>query len=486
MKSGLLLPLILVACSQEVAEPDTPARPDVVLVVVDTLRADRLGCYGYERPTSPVIDRLAAEGALFLEARAQCSWTLPSMASLMTGTYLTNPRDIYPEDVASLAERFQAEGYRTIGMVGNVILSERMGYAEGFDRYDASGSSDVDRPRVGLCRTMDTMVDALQPLLDSALTPEEDGSRAPLFLYVHPMDPHSPYLEHAEFDEELPLAGAAALDDLSWQRELYAEEGATPSADDPRWEGAWREMSRARGLYDQEVRFTDQELGRLFEGLLDRGVLENAVVAIAGDHGESLWDNLAPQPAEEWKTRPPKLFFHAEHDVFLRESLLKTPLILWGAGVEAARIEVPVENVDLFPTLIELSGLEVAASSDGRSLVPLLAGRGASREHYFARVRQHVAVFEPSSGLKLILPTGDGNTMGNFEIDSEPSLHDLSASPLERENLYASRPADVARLRAAIIAWSEAHPTEIHLQREKDPETIDALRALGYLGDEDE
>ena len=233
MKSGLLLPLIFVACSHEVTEPDIPARPDVVLVVVDTLRADRLGCYGYERSTSPVIDRLAAEGALFLEARAQCSWTLPSMASLMTGTYLTNPRDVYPEGVVPLAERFRSEGYRTIGMVGNVILSERMGYAEGFDRYDANGSSDVDRPRVGLCRTLDTMVDALQPLLDSALTLEEDGSRAPLFLYVHPMDPHSPYLGHAEFDDELPLDGAAALDELSWQRELYAEEGATPSADDP-------------------------------------------------------------------------------------------------------------------------------------------------------------------------------------------------------------------------------------------------------------
>jgi len=488
MKIRLLLPVVFAACGQgdPVQELPTSPRPDVVLMVIDTLRADRLGCYGYERPTSPVIDRLAAEGALFLEARAQCSWTLPSMASLMTGSYLTNPRDVYPEEVVPLAERFRHEGYRTIGMVGNVILSESMGYNAGFERYDASGSSEADRPRVGLCRTLDTMVDALQPILDSALARGEDGQRAPLFLYIHPMDPHSPYLEHPEFEEELPLEGAIEPDELAWQRELYAEHGAPAPADDPKWEGAWREMARIHGLYDREVRFTDQELGRLLDGLLARGVLDNAVVVIAADHGEGLWNNLAPQPVEDWQTRPPKLFFHAEHDVFLWENLLKTPLILWGAGVPAgARIEVPVENVDLFPTLLELCGLEPAGPTNGRSLVPVLSGSGASKEYYFARVRQHVAVLESASGLKLILPTGDGKTLGAFEIDTEPSLHDLRTDPLERHNLFASRPDDVARLTAAITEWSRAHPTEIHLERERDPQTIRALQALGYLGEDE-
>ena len=488
MKSRLLLPLVLAACAQEDPgqESPTPERPDVVLIVVDTLRADRLGCYGYERPTSPVIDRLAAQGALFLEARAQCSWTLPSMASLMTGQYITNPRDVYPDGVAPLAERYRDAGYRTIGMVGNVIVSARMGYDRGFERYDASGSSDADRPRAGLCRTLDKMLASLDPLLDSALEPAEDGARAPLFLYIHPMDPHSPYLEYPEFDEELPLDGALDSSDLAWQRELYAERGAPAPEEDPQWEGAWREMARVHGLYDQEVRFTDQQIGLLLADLRARGVLDNAVVALVSDHGEGLWDNLAPQPPEDWKTRPPKLFFHAEHDVFLWENLLRTPFILWGSGVPSgARLDAPVENVDLYPTLLELSGLDPAGSAHGESLVPHLAGNGATKEHYFARVRQHVTVFEPSTGLKLVLPTGDGTTIGNFEVETEPSLHDLRADPLERENLYAARPDDVMRLKEAIAEWSRAHPTEIRLQRERDPETIEALEALGYLGTDD-
>ena len=227
MKSRLLLPLVLAACAQEDPgqESPTPERPDVVLIVVDTLRADRLGCYGYERPTSPVIDRLAAQGTLFLEARAQCSWTLPSMASLMTGQYITNPRDVYPDGVAPLAERYREAGYRTIGMVGNVIVSARMGYDKGFERYDASVSSDVDRPRTGLCRTLDKMLASLDPLLDSALEPGEDGGRPPLFLYIHPMDPHSPYLEYPEFDGELPLDGAI---------DASGESGAAKSSSTPR------------------------------------------------------------------------------------------------------------------------------------------------------------------------------------------------------------------------------------------------------------
>lgn len=483
MKSGLLLlPLFLVSCSPDPEETEPETRPDVVLVVIDTMRADRMGCYGYPRPTSPVLDQIAEEGALFLEARSQCSWTLPSMASMMTGEYLTNPRDIYPEGSVPLAQRFKEAGYRTIGMVGNVILTERLGYGAGFDIYDSERSSPQDRPRVGLCRTIDRMVDKVEPMIDQALEPEDNGTRPPLFLYFHPMDPHSPFLDYPQFDDELPLAGAAELDDLSWQREYYAEHGARPLASDPDWSRAWNEMNEKRGLYDQEVRFTDHELGRLFEGLRTRGILDNAILAIAGDHGESLWDNLAQQESESWSGRPPKHYFHGEHDVYLRETLLKTPLILWGTGIEPTRIDTPVENIDLYPTLLELTGLE-SASTDGTSLVPFLEGEGTGKEYLFARVRQHVSIYEASTGLKLTLPTGSGTVIGSFEIDTEPLLNDLRQSPTERENIYDDRPADVERLKAALVAWGEQYPTEIHLQREKDPKTIEALQALGYLGD---
>ena len=168
--AALLLLALAPACPD--AEPEGP--PDVYLIVIDTLRADRLSCYGYPRTTSPFLDELAAEGALFLENTSQSSWTKPSMVSLMSGAYVTAYRDVMPDGVPSLAQSFQDAGYHTIGVVGNVLLSSKLGFDRGFDHYDAREITDEEREemrarglREPVCRPVALMLEELAPHLDA-------------------------------------------------------------------------------------------------------------------------------------------------------------------------------------------------------------------------------------------------------------------------------------------------------------------------------
>jgi arylsulfatase A-like enzyme len=144
----LLIPfLFALACSKPA--PNTVRRPDVFLIVVDTLRADHLGCYGYPRPSSPNLDRLAAEGAVFEDATSQASWTRLSMVSMLQGHYVTDYRDVFEEKAPTLAEVFHQAGYRTVGEVANILLSADAGFGRGFDHYDARGPSKEDKASDG-------------------------------------------------------------------------------------------------------------------------------------------------------------------------------------------------------------------------------------------------------------------------------------------------------------------------------------------------
>ncbi|MCB9915627.1 MAG: sulfatase-like hydrolase/transferase [Planctomycetes bacterium] len=485
------LALVLSACSSEepVHAAAPAARPNVVLIVVDTLRADRLGCYGYERPTSPVIDKLARDGALFLEARAQASWTAQSMVSLMSGRYLTDVCDVLEDDATSLAERFHAAGYRTLGVVGNVMLQPERGFGQGFDRYDARRITEQRGRHVDRCRTFAQLVDDFLPVVDRAREPLPDGSRAPLFLYVHPVDPHAAYVAHAQYDEQLPVEGATPRGYFAWQREQFEERGAAAGDEDPGWEDSWATMRGKIGRYDQEVRYTDAQLGRLLSELKQRGVLDNAIVALVADHGETLYDNIALQPDEDLAQRSPTEFFQMGHTVFLYGALIRTPMILWGSGVpDGLVVEQPVENVDLYPTLLELARLpEGGDEVHGRSLVPFLEGRtDAAKPYVFALVEQHASVIEAASSLKLVLPTGDGLVVDDWRIAPVPQLYDVANDPLERVNLYDARPRDVARLTAVLEAWQRAYPTDYVAELEHHPGARADLEALGYLGGEGE
>jgi len=480
------------------------ARPDVVLICVDTLRADRLSAYGYDRPTSPFLSRLAEEGTLFEDVTCQFAWTMPSMVSLFTGRYVTQLKATLTEDDHSLAESFQAAGYRTVAVIANGLVSERAGFAQGFDHFD---STEREGPNKERSRPLDELARDLWAPLEEALarrdaegrplgTDDElgaggaldiapTGERDPVFLYLHPFDPHDPYQEHPRLAAELPADGAEPVLPRDWQARTLSEHDVEPESPARSWSQALGRLHEQRGHYDREVRFTDDQLAAIFARLEALGLLENAVVALVSDHGEGLWEHVAPYPPDDLRTMHPRKFFYQTHGATLFEEATATPLILWGRGVASnRRIAAPVENVDLVPTLLELADVPGPRELDGRSLVELMRSTAPPeswRKYVFAAGVHGSSVREVATGLKLIVPLGASLVAG-----VPLQLFHLPTDEHERHNLASERPQDVVRLKRVYDAWLEEHPTASELEYQDDLRAreqaahAEMLEALGY------
>lgn len=456
---------LFTSCSQQTEE----RQPDVLLLVIDTLRADHLGCYGYERPTSPVIDEIAERGVIFKNNSSQAPWTLPSMSSMMTSRYFTAHRDFPDEDTPTLVESFKAAGYHTIGIVGNPLLEAEHGFGRGFDEYSTYAG---DLP---------ALTERVLVPLDLVLEQEE---RKPIFLYVHPFDPHAPYVEHPEFDRELPLDEAPEILPAGWQQELLTRYGPAPPTDDSNWSVALSGLDRERGLYDQEVRFTDKHTGELLELLEQRGISDSLLIALVSDHGEGLWEQLSPAPRERLKTFAPKDLFFGGHGHDLSEQALRTPFILAGPGVpEGLHLNAPVENVDLFPTLLSLCGLPRPGDLHGIDLCELFsepAEPAEWRTETYAYIRHAVTLRDEEAQLKIVVPTAFG-----VKKEFPPAtLHRLSDDPLEREDLSKVLPDELSRLNARLEAYLERYPTTT--ERVGERVSQERLNALGYAGQGDD
>ncbi len=475
-----LLLALTIGCSDNAEAP--AKKPDVVLIVIDTLRADMLGCYGWPRDTSPTIDKLAAEGTRFADNTAQSSWTLPSVSSLLSGRYVTAYADKVGEDRATLAECFQRAGYRTVAVVGNPLVNENSGAGRGFDHFD-SASANRDPAEVAdgapAFRTLDELARDLRSPLAEAVAKDEKGERPPLFLYLHVMDPHHPYVVHKELYETLPPNEIPRAQPDEWQTAQLNEVGVVPPDNDPEWKVEREMMWRDRVFYEQGIRYTDEQLALVLAELRELGAMENTVVAIVADHGEGLFEHVALLEREKLAKLPPSSFFQREHGDHLYEELIATPFILWGAGVPEGRvIEAAAQNIDLYPTLLELCDVAPLGELDGRSWVHHMNYRPTidhlPRFTHSYELHQ-VSIREVETELKLIQPTARGRLRG-----AETRLYDLASDKHERTNLAASRPQDVERLQAELKAWLAAHPTETSLMQKWTKEDLETLRALGY------
>ncbi len=256
--------------------------------------------------------------------------------------------------------------------------------------------------------------------------------------------------------------------------------GPNPPAEDPGWGRALAQLDRKRALYDQEVRFTDEHVGVLLEMLKERGVSDDLLVVLVSDHGEGLWEHLSPAPAERLMAFPPDHLFFGGHGHDLSEQVLRTPFILRGPGVpRGARLDEPVENVDLFPTLLSLCDLPRPGDLHGVDLTPLFdgaVGDGDWREESYAYIRQSACLRDEAAQLKLVVPTEYGIKKGM----RGPTLHHLSEDPRERRDLSSERPEDLSRLNARLEAHLERYPTTT--QRVGDRISQQRLEALGYAG----
>lgn len=393
-----------------------PPAPNVVLVTLDTTRADHVGCYGAKDAATPAIDGVARQGVRFAQALSPVPLTLPAHATLMTGRL---PRQHGVRDNAlfklkdaerTLAEQFKAAGYRTIAAVGAAVLDRSTGIAQGFDAFD-------DAVRVGPREWFDWEERAAMHVVDTALALTKDV-KGPLFLWVHLYDPHFPYVPPEPYRAR--FAGRA---------------------------------------YDGEIAYADAQLARLFAELKRRGQAERLLVAIAGDHGESLGEHD-----------------ERNHGVLLYQATQHVPLVLCGPGVPAGRIvDAPVGLEDLGPTLLDLAGVAALPDTAGRSLRPLVGGRTLPpRDHELETFYPYQAYgWSPLRGL-VRWPL-------KYVLAPTPELYDVVRDPAERTNLVGARVAEATELRRALAARLGPELDRSPAGGETiDPEQIERLRSLGY------
>ena len=351
-----VLPLLMVAslaCSEPPSDnPPAPpplTRPDIVLVVVDTMRADRLSAEGHHRPTTPHLDALAARGMRYARAYAHSSWTLPSMVSLLTGLLPHEHRvgssrlapghmGALPERRHTLPEVLAGSGYRSAAFVNNPFLSERYKVHQGFDPYDHATASNQYH------RTAQVTVDTGLAWLGSAT----DDDR-PALLMLHIMEPH---LDYAPPDSTKGTWSAAAwpasVNPETPHEHVYIELQQKKRKPDP-------DLARhVVDLYDEEVLATDLALGSLVSALDARDGLADTVIAVTADHGEEFWEHDS-----------------FEHGHSLLGEVTRVPLVVAGADVSQGVSHTPVGHVDLFQTLVAAGGARPVNGTQGESLLSL-------------------------------------------------------------------------------------------------------------------
>lgn len=339
----LALPLLLLAA----ACGETKPQPHVILVVVDTLRADALGCYGHEPAHTPALDAFAAESVQFNDAVSSSGWTLPSVGSLLTGVWPTLHkatgkvsllRPISP-DVPTAAELLVDEGYRTLGLANAAYLSPLLGLDRGFEVFDHQHAYNQDVRR------------ADQTVSDAIAAVDKSDEDKPLFLLTHLFDSH---LDYDPLPEDLArategLSGPAPPLTLRGCKELAQDE--PPSKELQAW---------VRAVYDAEVAAIDRAFARLRAALEERGIWDEAIVILTSDHGEEFWEHG-----------------DFEHGHTLFNELIHVPLIVKAprsAAIDPRKVDAQVRVLDTLPTVFELCEFEQPKSFSGRSYLTLMKG----------------------------------------------------------------------------------------------------------------
>jgi len=421
--------LVLPSVSLADAGADPSAPPNVLLITVDTLRADHLGAYDYPLPTSPRIDELARSGVRCAAVMATASETAPATASLLTGLYqpghrVVENRSTLPADVTTLAEHLRARGYATAGFVGNELVGDGFGFAQGFDHFeifgqDASLHSDAKGAALA------------EAWLRSAPT-------APWHLWVHFMDPHGPYAPDHDWETRDYPDGWFG-DDVP----VPVGRGNIGLGSIPRYQMIPREsqLSSYVRRYDGEISFTDGQIGRLVDVVRELGMDERTLIVVTADHGEGLTEHAE----------------YLQHGWFVYETTLHVPLIVsWPGTLPAGHVvTASMSGVDLTPTLLELVG-HPAPMLEGASVREQFAADASGMDDHVAlavgaRVNHPFAVRE--GRWKLIHTRAAGPPvpasrvmLRSFDVSERYELYDLVADPGETTNRLALDPAEGARL----------------------------------------
>lgn len=466
--------LVTAGCA---GKPEAPAAGNVVLILVDTLRADRLGCYGYSRDTSPAIDALAAEGVLYESCYSQSCWTLPSMISLMSGLPVTKKERSLPE-VTVLAEALKERGLDTAAFVANPTVNEDQGFGRGIDRFLSAKQMESGRAAPQVAQHFASWFERWR-------AGKRNGGKGEggFFAWIHFMDPHAPYIPVKEYD----LFEGKRLDYKQviarWRAAEPRVAELSPDLTFLAHRGAQSFMNESSNRYDGEVRTVDASVARIVDVLREAGEFERTLIIICSDHGEMLFEHedfpYYVQNRVKKKGGLPggvaDLFCNGHLAWFYRE-VWSTPLILAGPGVpKGVRRKGLAANLDIYPTILEALGMEVPKGLQGESL---FKGLEPQRKLVFSYGHESTVV-QSKDGRKLIL----NDPIYFLEAkSSEPHLrfYHLQKDPLERRNLVSEFPEEVRKLRKAVEIWQEHNDRKVsdHISEE----SLRALKELGYAG----
>jgi len=466
-----------------------PSPSNILLITVDTLRADHLSSYGYPRRTTPNLDRLAAEGVRFDQTAVQWPKTTPSFASMFTATY-SKDNDIVRRVGIPVSCRFEMlakvlkrRGYSTQAVVSNGALGSEFNFDQGFDTYVETWK--LTSSHAGGNPNQAEAVTRLAVGLLDGLGREARAGR-PWFLWVHYIDPHFPYQPPGKWRDR-------------FQGDRFADRSRqVPISDRPKQQmgGIGREqvldghgdLAFYVARYDAAVAYADAQIGELLAEMRRRGLLGRTLTAFTSDHGESLGEHA----------------YYFDHGRFGFQTCLRVPLILHYPGVLAPRVDrQPVELLDLAPTLLEAAGVALpgGAWKQGHSLTGRLRGLAPAPAAGPAPLAFSEAGWETNNKwqkavrdgrFKLLVAQTYHEQRWIAGEGVEFALYDLLADPLETQNVADRHPADLERLKRALWAWDRAPKLDVETDpptpgcrpgqpKQIDPQTRALLKALGYL-----
>jgi arylsulfatase A-like enzyme len=445
MRRLALLPIVAISMLLLSCEKDAPPR-NVIFILVDTLRADHLGTYGYSRPTSPNVDAFAQEAVKFEDARSQASCTFPSANSILTSrwpaAFLGQPNQALgiPEGIPSLAEILHTHGYRTVAVSASAVVrntpsrfNPTAGYGRGFDVFQ------------------EDCVWKSAACVNRQAAPFLKQGEQPLFLYIHYIDPHGPYgppktwrpkfatgrseKRWVRFGDPNPIG--------DWLYKGKENPGVTPA-----------DLQDLQDLYDEEIAFFDSRFAELLESLRSSGLMEDSIVVFASDHGEEFLEHG-----------------HIKHCRTVFDNSIRVPLLLKIPGVDAKTVTAPVQNLDLVPTILDYLGIGTGGYVfEGQSLRPVLEGKDHAELQYALQ-----GTFRSAS---------DGRYKLIQDLDAGTStLYDLDADPGEKSDVLRRERRAYFRLRDALTGWiakAEGQGSGDESVR-KAKEAEERLRSLGYI-----
>jgi len=465
--------LLLTIASARAA--DDAARANVVLITVDTLRADRLGAYGHRSDTTPALDRLAAGGVRFADVTAQWPQTWPCIASMMTSTYPSttgvrySPRRPLALKHRTLAEILSAAGYQTGAVVANATIGKRLGFDQGFDTFveswaAGSGQSaarrlEKDPGRIKELTNATTVTDQGLRVLKSF------DSRRPFFVWLHYIDPHGPYVPPPVYAEMFANSYAPEPVDHRLLPAYQQQKAGNASV--------ISDLAFYKAQYDREVRYFDDQVARVLAVLAADSNNERTLIVITADHGEGLGEHR----------------YYLEHGAVPYQPTAQVPLLMSMAGtLPAGRVVAePVGLIDLAPTILDTIGIAPPPDMEGRSLLRLVRGEpDTAPTHVFMESgRKHLSQVAVRRGPWKLVHTRAAADRHRFGLP-ELGLFNLRTDPGETNNLVNEHRELIAEMKGVLDTWVANGQKKMQASAPEVPETDsatkEALRVLGYGG----